>query len=409
MSASTMELDGKTVVLAIVRDITERKRAEAALAESEDRYRTLFDDSLTGIYRTTPDGRILLANPALVRMLGYDSFAQLAKRNLEADGSGPDYRRDEFKRQLERDGRIVGLEVGWQTRDGRTLFVRENARAVRGPGGVVLYYEGTVEDISDRKAAEQALRQEKELAHSYLEVAGVIMVVLDETGAVKLINQKGCVVLGGTSADIVGRNWFDTFVPERLRDQVRHVFAGLMSGQLEPVEYYENPVVNLRGEERLVAWHNALLRDEAGRVVGTLSSGADVTERTELAREAAAAAAQAQAVLDNSPESIAAECEGKLVYVNQRFVRMFGYDSPEQVVGRPVSEFDAPEDQAKLMEYSRMREHGGDAPTGYVFRGLKRDGTTAPMEARVSTYRSLGRLYILAFIHEVEPVRGSQS
>jgi PAS domain S-box-containing protein len=407
ISASTMELDGKTVVLAIVRDITERKRAEAALAESEDRYRTLFDDSLTGIYRTTPDGRIQLANPALVRMLGYDSFAQLAKRNLEADGSGPDYGRDEFKRRLERDGRIVGLEVGWQTRDGRTLFVRENARAVRGPDGAVLYYEGTVEDISDRKAAEQALRQEKELAHSYLEVAGVIMVVLDETGAVKLINQKGCVVLGGTSADIVGRNWFDTFVPERLRDQVRHVFAGLMSGQLEPVEYYENPVVNLRGEERLVAWHNALLRDEAGRVVGTLSSGADVTERTELAREAAAA--QAQAVLDNSPESIAAECEGKLVYVNQRFVRMFGYDSPEQVVGRPVSEFDAPEDQAKLMEYSRMRKHGGDAPTGYVFRGLKRDGTTAPMEARVSTYRSLGRLYILAFIHEVEPVRGSQS
>jgi hypothetical protein len=61
------------------------------------------------------------------------------------------------------------------------------------------------------------------------------------------------------------------------------------------------------------------------------------------------------------------------------------------------------------MEYSRIRERGGDAPTGYVFRGLKRDGTTAPMEARISTYRSLGRLYILAFIHEVEPVRGSQS
>ncbi len=408
ISASTMELDGRTVVLAIVRDMTARKRAEAALAESENRYRALFDESLMGIYRTSPDGQILMANPALVRMLGYDSFAQLAERNLEADGSGPEYRRDDFKQRLERDGQIVGLEVSWQTRDGRTLFVRENARAVRGEDGAVLYYEGTVEDVTDRKAAERALRQERELAHSYLEVAGVIMVALDETGAVKLINRKGCAVLGGTPGDITGRNWFDTFVPERQRMEVRRVFAGLMSGELEPLEYHENPLLTLQGEERLVAWHNALLRDETGRVVGTLSSGEDVTELRQQARAAAAAAAQARAVLDNSTEAIAAECEGKLVYVNQRFVQMFGYDSTEEVVGRSVSEFDAPADRPKLMEYSRIRERGGDAPTGYVFRGLKRDGSVVPLEATISTYRSLGRLHILAFLREVVPVHGSQ-
>ena len=407
MSASTMELDGKTVVLAIVRDITERKRAEAALAESENRYRTLFDDSLTGIYRTTPDGRILLANPALVRMLGYDSFAQLAERNLEADGSGPEYKRGEFKRRLEREGRIVGLEVGWQTRDGRTLFVRENAHAVRGPDGAVLYYEGTVEDITDRKAAEQALRQEKELAHSYLDVAGVMMVVLDETGAVKLINRKGCAVLGGTPGDIVGRNWFDTFVPERLRAEVRRGFERLMRGVLEPMEYYENPVVTLRGEERLVAWHNALLRDETGRVVGTLSSGNDITERNELAREAAAAAAQAQAVLDNSPGAVIGECEGVLVYANREFARLLGYDSPAEIIGRPAGEFDAPQDRDLLAGYSRMREQGMDAPTSYSYHGLRRDGTIVPLEATVSTYRSLGRLHVLAFLREVEPARGT--
>ncbi len=407
MSASTMELDGKTVVLAIVRDITERKRAEAALAESENRYRTLFDDSLMGIYRTSPDGRILMANPALVRMLGYDSFAQLAERNLEADGSGPEYKRGEFKRRLERDGRIVGLEVGWQTRDGRTLFVRENAHAVRGPDGAVLYYEGTVEDITDRKAAEQALRQEKELAHSYLDVAGVMMVVLDETGAVKLINRKGCAVLGGTPGDIVGRNWFDTFVPERLRAEVRRGFERLMRGVLEPMEYYENPVVTLRGEERLVAWHNALLRDETGRVVGTLSSGNDITERNELAREAAAAAAQAQAVLDNSPGAVVGECEGVLVYANREFARLLGYDSPAEIIGRPAGEFDAPQDRDLLAGYSRMREQGMDAPTSYSYHGLRRDGTIVPLEATVSTYRSHGRLHVLAFLREVEPARGT--
>ena len=143
ISASTMEMDDRTLVLAIVRDISEPKRADAALAESENRYRTLFNDSLMGIYRTTPDGQIQLANPALVRMLGYDSFAQLAQRNLETDGSGPEYKRDEFKRRLERDGRIVGLEVRWQPRDGRTLFIRESARgAWSGRGGALLRRDG---------------------------------------------------------------------------------------------------------------------------------------------------------------------------------------------------------------------------------------------------------------------------
>jgi PAS domain S-box-containing protein len=129
----------------------------------------------------------------------------------------------------------------------------------------------------------------------------------------------------------------------------------------------------------------------------------DVTERERLVRVAEETADELRAVLDNSPGAIAGECEGVLVYANQRFARLFGYESSADVIGRPAGEFDAPEDRAALMGYSGIRERGGDAPTSYAFRGLKRDGTITPMEARISTYRSLGRLHILAFIHEIEP------
>jgi PAS domain S-box-containing protein len=132
----------------------------------------------------------------------------------------------------------------------------------------------------------------------------------------------------------------------------------------------------------------------------------DVTERERLARVAEETADELRAVLDNSPGAIAGESEGVLVYANQRFARLFGYDSPAEVIGRPAGDFDAPQDRELLAEYSQRREQGQDAPTSYSFRGLKRDGTIVPMEASISTYRSLGRLHILAIIRAAEPGRG---
>ncbi len=149
--------DGRRAIISMAADVTERKRAEEALRESEERYRTLFENAQVGIYRTTPGGRILAANPALVQMLGYSSFDELAVRNLEQDGFEPDYPRSRFKGQIERDGEVRGIESAWTRRDNSVILVRENARVVRGGNGAILYYEGTVEDVTERKRAEQQI------------------------------------------------------------------------------------------------------------------------------------------------------------------------------------------------------------------------------------------------------------
>jgi len=129
-----------------------------ALDESERRYRALFENSVLGVYRTTPDGRVLMANPALLRMLGYRSLEELTSRDLEHGEFEPRYSRARFKEKIETEGQIIGLESVWIKRDGTALFVRENARVVRTADGIPLYYEGTVEDISERKRAEEKLR-----------------------------------------------------------------------------------------------------------------------------------------------------------------------------------------------------------------------------------------------------------
>jgi PAS domain S-box-containing protein len=126
---------------------------------------------------------------------------------------------------------------------------------------------------------ERALRKEQDRAQKYLDVAAVAMVVIDSDEKVGLVNRRGGEILGYPEAEILGKNWFDNFVPGRIREKVRSVFRELMAGLVEGTEYFENPVLTRNGEERTIAWHNTILKDKKGGVVGTLSSGEDITDR----------------------------------------------------------------------------------------------------------------------------------
>ena len=153
----------------------DRRRAVEALRESEERFKSLFENALLGLYRTTPDGSVLLANPSLCRMLGYDSFEELKKRNLEEEGFHPSYARSEFRRKVEEEGVVNGMEANWKRRDGSFIFVRESATVSRDGSGKALYYEGTVEDITERKRADVRIRQLNRLLKTISEINQLIV------------------------------------------------------------------------------------------------------------------------------------------------------------------------------------------------------------------------------------------
>jgi PAS domain S-box-containing protein len=140
-------------------DITERKEAVKALRESEERFRNIFENATIGIYRTTSEGKVVMANPALLEMLGYDSLEELENINLEEEGFAPDYRRSDFKELIENEGSVKGLETSWTKKDGSVVHIRESARAVWDEGENAHYYEGTVEDVTKRKKAELELER----------------------------------------------------------------------------------------------------------------------------------------------------------------------------------------------------------------------------------------------------------
>ncbi|RJQ55032.1 MAG: PAS domain S-box protein [Nitrospiraceae bacterium] len=142
-----------------------------------------------------------------------------------------------------------------------------------------------MKDITGQKRAEKILKEERDRSRHYLDIAGVMIVAIDAGQKVTLVNKKGCEILEGAQEDIIGRNWFKAFIPRRMRSEMKAVFAKLTAGELSPVEYFENPVVTLKGRERLISWHNYLLRNEAGEISGTLSSGEDITERRQAEEE----------------------------------------------------------------------------------------------------------------------------
>ncbi|MGB5279057.1 MAG: PAS domain S-box protein [Gammaproteobacteria bacterium] len=146
-----------------------------------------------------------------------------------------------------------------------------------------------IEDVTRREAAEDVMRRKRDRAQQYLDVAGVVIVALAADETVSLINQRGCEVLGYEENEIVGKNWFDNFLPPDQRDHVKPVFARILSGEIKLDKYVENPVLSRSGEQRLIAWHNTVLLDDKGNIVGTLSSGEDITERKQAEQELRAA------------------------------------------------------------------------------------------------------------------------
>lgn len=141
----------------IVRDITERRKAEKALQSSEAKFRTLFENVPAGVYQTSPDGKIITANPMLVRMLGYDSLRELLTIDIGRDLYIEKEDRGTWQRELERKGELRNAELVLKRRDGQKLVVLENSHVVRDEQGKVLYYEGMLTDVTEKKLLEERL------------------------------------------------------------------------------------------------------------------------------------------------------------------------------------------------------------------------------------------------------------
>ncbi|HEX3799517.1 MAG TPA: SpoIIE family protein phosphatase [Verrucomicrobiae bacterium] len=274
-----------------IRYAIERQRADAALLEAEEKYRGIFEHIVEGIFQTTPDGHYISANAALARIYGYGSPAELMAsvkdigRKLYVEPG----RRAEFIKLMQEHDTVTDFESRIYRKDGSIIWIAENVRAIRDAWKQLLYYEGTVEDITQRKRAEENLRQSEALYHSLVETLPQNIFRKDKEGHFTFVNQLFCAALKKPASEIIGRTDFDLF-PRELAEKYQKDDLAVMeqNKNFETVEEHQPP----EGEKIYVQVVKTPLHDAHGKIIGLQGIFWDISERRRAEEQVRLASAE---------------------------------------------------------------------------------------------------------------------
>jgi diguanylate cyclase (GGDEF)-like protein/PAS domain S-box-containing protein len=399
---------GRTLLYSIIHDITERKRAEEALLLSEQKYRNIVDYASVGIYRSKPDGTILMANPTLARILGYDSIEDLQRRNLATDVYVTEDERASALERFAANGYAIEEELLWRKRDGATIWVQLNAHAIDLVEGAEVF-EGFVFDITERKLADQQVAAANAQRKAVLDAATrVSIIATDPHGVITVFNSGAERMLGYAAADVIGiRNVTEIHLDTELVQHARrlafelgerlHGFDVLVRrAAREGLEEREWTYIRNDGEPIIVLLSVTALRDEHGNLAGYLHVGTDVTER----KHADETLRQQTAAMTASMDGIGI-LDGRLdfTYVNDALAKLFGYPAPKDIIGRSICDLYEPPEQVRFITtvVPLVQQRGrwrGEAT------GLRSDGTLFPQEISLTAIEGGGMVAVVRDITE---------
>ena len=258
-------------------DALDRIRAVEALREAEASYRSIFENATEGIFRTTPAGRIISANPSLARMFGYESSEQMMAGvgSIARDLYVSPEHRATFKQLLQEHGVVQGFEVENRRKDGSRLWISLNARTVRDANGSVLYYEGTIQDITERRHTEESLRRSQELQQAILENISDPAWLKDTEGRFLVCSQAMASVAGRPACEIVGRTLQELVPADANRSAAEDAQVVTARKQMRFESRWHTP----RGSPKWFEVLKTPLLDAQGAVIGIVGVARDVTER----------------------------------------------------------------------------------------------------------------------------------
>jgi PAS domain S-box-containing protein len=311
-------------------------QVEEALREAEAKYRGIVENTVLGIYQTTPEGRYISANPMLAKIYGYSSPEELmnAVGDIQIQVYTDPTARDRFVEALQRSDLITNFEAQIRRKDGQVIWIAETARVVRDELRRVKFYEGTVQDITDRKEAEEKLRTSELLYHSLVEELPQNILRKDKNERFIFANSRFCETVGVTQAALMGKTDFDLFPPELALKYQADDQRVMTDGQ--SVRQTERNVT----PDGTVHWVEVIktpLKDAHGVITGIQGIFWDVTEGKRLEDALAYERDLLQALLDHSPDVIFfKDPQSRFVKVGRSAARWFNVADETALVGKTV-------------------------------------------------------------------------
>jgi len=355
------------------------ERAEGALRESQRQYREIFELASVGIFRSTPEGRILLANPALAKMLGYDSPDDLRELDLA---------RDIYLRPEDRAALIAryggssdpwSVEVEWRKRDGTPLWVQISAHAVPNDAGRALYFEAFVQDVTERHRSVDALRlSEARYRALATNLPDTSVFLYDHDLRYVLVDGSSLAGVGMSKEALESRTIFEV-LPADMSARLAPLRRAALAGEI--VEFEETY------SGRTHAVHLLPIRDGTGAVIYGMGVAVDITDRKAAQERLAENETRLRAIIDAEPECVKVlDQRGLVLTMNPAGLAMLEADAPEQIVGHSVASFVTLEYQRAFAELSRRVFAGETGTLEFEIIGLK--GTRRWLETHAVPLRT---------------------
>jgi PAS domain S-box-containing protein len=285
----TLELIGsQKVTLSLLDDLHKendaRKKSEDALSESEKKYRKIFENAQEGIFQTNIDGSYLSVNPALAKMYGFDSPEELinSRMDISKDAYADPNERNNFLRMIEESGLVKGYEYEAKRKDGSKIWFYEDAKAVKDKNGKILFIEGFVVDITERKRAEEKLLLSQQRLILHIKNTPLAVIGFDLNGNFIEWNNAAVNIFGYSEEEAIGNNW-TLIVPQKISGNIDEVWKSIVTLK----GGYRSSNENITKDGRIIfcEWFNTPLIDSNGKTIGVSSLVMDITDRMQAEEE----------------------------------------------------------------------------------------------------------------------------
>lgn len=331
----SLEYEGETYVLGIVSDISTQTKAEGDIRSSEEKYRTLFDAAPDPI--VIHDGKTILdMNEAALRALSLTRKDQMRGGDPLSHIHPDD--RDRARQRLTKLSR-EGLPL--PPAEFRVLLSNGDERIVLASPTPIVYenkvaFMVNYHDITHRKETHEALVRAKEFAENLMETANTMVVAFDAEATITTFNKFAEELTGYNKSEVMGKNWFDLFIPKKDKADLPRLFSDVLK-EMSESSHHDNPIYTKSGEERLISWNNTVLHSKSGEPRGVLSIGMDITESRRAEEALRMSEEHYRNVVQDQTEYIMRYLpDGSITFVNDSYCRAF-HTTPEEAIGRNIT------------------------------------------------------------------------